>query len=747
MSRLTNYQSYRLSFPSEVTSEAVAEVMRTLAAEGRGRLLDPASPTIFETLLRRQQVSWWISGDASRLRHLQAASERVLAGLAWQRARRPSLAIERAVELRVDSPDRLLDERQVEAAVARLLDVAKELTKGEVVLVQWQIGVWLPRSPIPPVSESQPHTIWNLPDWGRPERDSEQVTAARKKQAEHLFAAVGRVAVAGIDGNAQRCNRLLTSVVNAYQLLRSPGVGVSRRRLPSWWVRSRLDVAQVPRLGPAVRLSAAELAGVIGWPVGTPTLPGVDYIQATRLRIDHRLLVQRPRTGDRVIGEAGYPGQAGTSVVLRTEDGLRHLHVIGPSGAGKSTMLANLILSDITGGRGVVAIDPKGDLVTEVLARLPERWAERVVVLDPTDPSPVGFNPLSGGGSSTVGIDGVLHVLQSIWAGSWGPRLGDVLHAGLLTLARSPGHCLPELPLLLGDAGYRRPLVARAVAADPLGLGSFWPWFDKLSDDNRAQVLAPVMNKLRAFLYQPELRAVLAQAEPRFNLASVFSGGADRRCLLVRLSQGQIGSQGAQLLGSLLMAQLWRLALGRSAVPAKRRWPISWYLDEFQEFLRLPLDLADALVQARGLGIGLVLAHQHLDQLDKSVRSAVLANAGSRVAFRLDQDDAAVIAKRTRGVVRPEDLSGLAAYEAYASLLANGQSTPYGSLKTRPLDQAWPELRLPESLLSISRQHYGVPARETEAALRRLIEGRSGEASSGGPRGPLGGRRTGGGSS
>ena len=52
------------------------------------------------------------------------------------------------------------------------------------------------------------------------------------------------------------------------------------------------------------------------------------------------------------------------------------------------------------------------------------------------------------------------------------------------------------------------------------------------------------------------------------------------------------------------------------------------------------MDLPDVLVQARGLGIGLVLAHQHLGQLDPGVRSAVLANAGSRMAFRLDHDDA-----------------------------------------------------------------------------------------------------------
>lgn len=493
-------------------------------------------------------------------------------------------------------------------------------------------------------------------------------------------------------------------------------------------------------LGPPSRLSASELAGLIGWPVGNPDLPGVRYAQSRRLRLDRRVLVSNPSHSTRMVGRAAAPAQHRAAAVLPVHDGLRHLHVLGPTGVGKSTLLAQLILSDIAAGRGVVAIDPKGDLVSELLARLPERAAERVVVLDPSDDSPVGFNPLAGDGG-VIGIDGVLHVLHSIWSGSWGPRLADVLHAGLLTLAldHPPGHSLPELPLLLTDPGFRRPLVRRAVVSDPLGLGTFWPWFEALGDDARAQVLAPVMNKLRAFLLRPELRAVLGQAEPRFQLDSVFSPvAAQRRCLLVRLPKGTLGAEGAQLLGSLLVAQLWRQALRRSAVPVRQRLPVFWYLDEFQDVLRLELDLADALVQARSTGTGLVLAHQHLGQLSTEVRSAVLANAASRIAFRLDQDDAAIIAKRSRGDLRPEDLMGLGGFEAYASLLAGGESTGYGSLVTEGLDQRWPVLRDPTELQRLSADRFGVPANETEARLRRLVEG-AGEAQHR-RRAPLGGQ-------
>lgn len=708
--------SYQLDFPAAVSADAVAAILRSIAAEPRGRSTKPRPPIVFETHLRRDRVEWWVGFDGRRGRGLMAAAERELPGLVWTKAEPPSFGVQRAVELRVDSQERRLEADLAEAAAAHLLGVTGSLGEAEIICIQWLLGSWLPRSAVPPATKTEPRTIWNLPEWGAPVRDSEQVSALRKKQAEHIFGAVGRVAVAGAASDS-RARQLLGLTLGAYQLLRAPSVGVSRRRLPSWWVQRHINRPRVSQIGPPVRAAASELAGLIGWPIGNPALPGVRYALAPRRPFDPRLLRQA-RTGDRVFGISGYPAQAVDKqrrVVQPIADGLRHQHWVGPSGTGKSTLMAHQILADIEAGRGVVAIDPKGDLITDVMVRLPESRRESVVVLDPTDTAPVGFNPLTGPDAS-LGVDGIVHVLHSIWAGSWGPRLGDVLGSGLRTLAATPGHSLAELPLLLTNPAFRRPLVTNAVRDDPLGMGTFWPWFDGLSDDMRAQVLAPVMNKLRAFVGRSTIRAVLGQPTPRFDLAEVFT---EQRALLVRLPKGQLG-EGTELIGSLLVSHLWRLAQSRAAVPAARRRPVFIYLDEVQDFLRLPLDLADALVQARGLGVGLVMAHQHLEQLDRPVRSAVLANAGSRVFFRLDRDDAIVLAQRTGGDLSADNLSGLAAYEAYASLLVDGEHTAYGSLSTLPVPRA---TAAPATVLRSNRERWGVPAADTERRIRTLLDG------------------------
>src|SRR3972149_8630737 len=68
-------------------------------------------------------------------------------------------------------------------------------------------------------------------------------------------------------------------------------------------------------------------------------------------------------------------------------------YVLGINGTGKSTLLLNMALQDIAAGDGLCLLDPHGDLVKEVLARIPEGRAEDVILFDPADTDfPMGLN-------------------------------------------------------------------------------------------------------------------------------------------------------------------------------------------------------------------------------------------------------------------------------------------------------------------------------------------------------------------
>jgi hypothetical protein len=162
--------------------------------------------------------------------------------------------------------------------------------------------------------------------------------------------------------------------------------------------------------------------------------------------------------GIRVLGDTEVgPRRA---VALRVKDGRFHTHVVGATGSGKSTLLANMALADMAAGRGVVLIDPKGDLADDLLARLPEQALRRLVLIDPKETeAPPALNVLDGE-PPEVAVDHVVSVFARIFSAWWGPRTDDVLRSACATLRRLPGATLADVPLLLTDRRFRAPLVS-----------------------------------------------------------------------------------------------------------------------------------------------------------------------------------------------------------------------------------------------------------------------------------------------
>ena len=336
-------------------------------------------------------------------------------------------------------------------------------------------------------------------------------------------------------------------------------------------------------------------------------------------------------------------------------------------------------------------------------------------MLDPSDTSrPVGLNPLARAGKSSALIaDDILGVFRKLYGSYFGPRTQDILHAGLLTLMTVPNMSLCALPALYTDAEFRSRLVAR-TKSDPLGLGSFWQWYEGLSPGERNTAIAPVMNKLRAFLLRPSIRLVMGQGAPKFAISDVFT---KRKVLLVNLAKGSLGPEASQLFGSLVVSQVWQAAQGRANIPPERRRPAFVYVDEMQDYLSLPTDIGDVLAQARGYGVGLILAHQNLGQLPRDLKSGIMANARSRVCFQLEHDDAYIMAKRGE-LLTPGDFEKLPVHHIYAKLVHNGQVSDWMSGETLPPSEPTSD---PSVLRQLSRERYGMAASEVEAELRGII--------------------------
>jgi len=532
--------------------------------------------------------------------------------------------------------------------------------------------------------------------------DQEQHRALEAKRGEHAFACVGRLGVNA--STPARARALAVSVLAALRTAEAPGIGVRLIKEPS----HRLNETVAPWIWP-YSLNVLELVGLVGWPLGAKSLPGFSRDVSRWLRPDDRIPVK-----GRVLGVSTAPGER-RELGLSIEDARHHLHVLGPTGTGKSTLLANLAMADIAAGRSVVLIDPKGDVVTDILGRIPPNRTDDVVVIDPAERHlPIGLNPLvTHGRNGELVADQVLAVFRGL-SESWGPRLEVVLHAALLTLARRPDASLCALPALLTNPTMRARLRS---GNDDLALDQFWGWFEALSPGEQQQVVAPVLTRLQPVLLRSTVRTMIGQLSPRFRVEEIFT---KRKIVLIALRRGVIGPEAAALIGSLFVAELWQAVLARTAIPTERRHIVAVYADEFQDYVHLPTDLADALAQARGLGVALTLGHQHLAQLPGPLRAAVLANARSRVCFQLAGDDAQAMARLSGGQLEAQDFQRLPRFEAYAQLVAGGEVTEFASLKTEPLP---PVTRDSNAVLQASRNHYGRPVDQVEAEIRSLLEG------------------------
>ena len=555
----------------------------------------------------------------------------------------------------------------------------------------------VPTHPAPPTTE-----LLGLAS--APRTDAEARAAQRVKEGETGFDCVIRLGVKAL--TRQRCRSLLSGVLTAARTIQGPGVSLRLVRDSA----RRLNLAARPWRWP-LPLNASELLGLLAWPIGDSDLPGVPGLHP-RVLPPSALLPDRP---DRVVAEATAPGHAGP-IGLDVVGSLRHTWALGPNGTGKSTLLANLAIQDIAAGRAVVVIEPKGDLVSDILARIPANRVNDVVIVDPTDDAPVGLNPLAGTDHVESRVEALLSVFRALYSDALGPRSQDILHSALLTLARRGDASLAMVPLLLTNTGFRRSVVRGVASADPVALGPFWAWYDALSEDTRATVIAPLQNKLRPLLINPGLRAVIGQRQPRITMSEVL---ADNKILLVPLRKQIIGAEAARLTGSLVVAELWHATQRRTILSAAQRPPVMAIIDEVQDYISLPTDLADALAQARGLGVGFTLAHQYVAQLSPHLRAGFLGNIRSRVLFQLAHDDASLLAKG-HPELTPNDLTALPAFHVYASLAtSSGQTTPYASGKTSPLP---PAISDPVMLRRASQERYGRPLDEVERDLMELAQ-------------------------
>jgi len=366
---------------------------------------------------------------------------------------------------------------------------------------------------------------------------------------------------------------------------------------------------------------------------------------------------------------------------IRQADRHAHMYVVGKTGSGKSTLIETLVRQDVNIGHGLMLLDPHGDMIDRIAAVIPPERKRDLIYFNVPDPAQrLGFNPMerSPQFNKSLTVSNLLEIFKKLWADFWGPRLEHVLRNAFLALMDQPEATLADVLRIVNDKDFRRKVVAETTNDQ---VRAFWLGeYEGYSPAFRAVVVAPIQNKVGAFLADPILSGILTQKKSSFDLREVMDSG---KILLVNLAKGKIGEDAAALLGALLITKAGLAGLSRANVAEEARRDFFVYADEFHTFTTL--STASMLSELRKYRVGMILAHQYISQLDPEVRDAVLGNTGTIITFRVGAADAHTIAKEFAPELSAIDLMSLPNYHIYLKLMIEGAvSRPFSAETLQP---------------------------------------------------------------
>jgi len=415
-------------------------------------------------------------------------------------------------------------------------------------------------------------------------------------------------------------------------------------------------------------------------------------------------------------------------VRLSVESRNQHLWVLGKTGVGKSTLIAQMALQDINAGRGVIVIDPHGDLIRDIAGRIPRERIEDTILFDPADSDfPVGLNPLECETDEERAlivssfIDMIVQMYDPHNQGIAGPRFQHGARNVMLTVMYSPGGTLVEVVRAFQDDAYVRSIMK--YVTDPMVKRYWQDQISKTSDFHRSEVLDWLVSKFSHFTVDPTMRRILGQSKSAFRFREAMDSG---KIVLISLGKGKLGSANANFIGFNLLPMILHAALSRANIPESERRHVTLYIDEFQNYAST--SLASMLSEARKYRMALALANQHIGQLGADVRDAVIGNAGSIISFRTGASDGRAVEQVLEpSPVAAHHLMDLPRFTAYSRLLSDGQQTPVFTLETEALAVPFDQARY-EEVRDWSRVMYGRPRDEVDAQMaeRAQFDGSSG---------------------
>ncbi len=409
-----------------------------------------------------------------------------------------------------------------------------------------------------------------------------------------------------------------------------------------------------------------------------------------------------------------------TSFTIPTSSRFEHHHIIAGSGHGKTQTLQYLIGQDLdavaAGHRSVVVIDSQGDLIKNIsqLDVFAPGGAlhDRVVIIDPTDVEwPVSLNLFD------VGIDRLKDYppleqerLTNSILELYDFVLGSLLSAEMTQKQNVIFRYVTRLMLHIPDATIHtlRELMepgSHEKFAEHIGKlkGTAKRFFEtEFASKEFEQTKKQVLRRLWGILENQTFERMFSHPRSKLDLFAELNSG---KVILINTAKDLLKEQGTQIFGRFFIALIAQAAQERATLPENERMPTFVYIDEAADYFDRNIGII--LSQARKYGVGMILAHQYLGQLDPKLQEAFAANTSIKFAGGVSTRDAKALAQMLgcdAGLIEAQPKGHFAASIRGVTKNAIPLGFPFGSLEQRNRMSAEERHDLQEAM----RQRYAV---------------------------------------
>jgi DNA helicase HerA-like ATPase len=321
------------------------------------------------------------------------------------------------------------------------------------------------------------------------------------------------------------------------------------------------------------------------------------------------------------------------------ENRLTHVLNIGPTGFGKSQLLTHVALQDAEKDHGLCIINPKGDLIDEFIAKLPENRLDDIIYINPASEPVTPINvlePTVTEDMNTAQRENQKEIIVSDLidlfkrqSENWGDQFGRVLET--LLRAHLDLNIKQDMSKTLVDV-FRCVIQDQPLTEliDQTQDSVIREQLVRVKEDISSYEMEPLQRRLNDFVMNPTIRRVIGAEESGLDFRKAVNQG---KIILVDIQKGEVGGTVSELVGSIVITKIWAAAQSRITQPFEERQPFYLYVDELQNFAGEGSNFTKILSEAREYRLGCWLATQYLQQLASEMRRAVSNNCRTKVVF------------------------------------------------------------------------------------------------------------------